>query len=69
MVTGVLEILYKLLAEHEVKEEDMREEILELPDGSVVAASRSPGFTLLLYMLNDSPLFKVVSKIGKIYTK
>ena len=56
----MLEILYKLLRDHEVTEEDFREEVMELPDGSTVTASKPPGFTLLLHMLNDSPLFKMV---------
>ena len=61
VVTCVLEILYKLLRDHEVTEADFREEVLELPNGSTVAASKTPGFSLLMHMLNDSPLFKMVS--------
>ena len=61
VVTGVLEILYKLLRDHEVTEDDFREEVLELPNGSTVAASKKPGFSLLMHMLNDSPLYKMVS--------
>ena len=60
-MTGVLEILYKLLRDHEVTEDDFREEVLELPNSSTVAASKKPGFSLLMRMLNDSPLYKMVS--------
>ncbi|KAL8613661.1 hypothetical protein ACOMHN_029753 [Nucella lapillus] len=63
VLSGVLEVLYKLLREHEVREEDLREEVLELPNGSTVAASKPAGFTLLIHMLNDSPLFKMVMHI------
>ena len=61
VVTCVLEILHKLLRDHEVTEDDFREEVLELPNSSTVAASKKPGFSLLMHMLNDSPLFKMVS--------
>nr|KAG5691714.1 hypothetical protein BaRGS_010217 [Batillaria attramentaria] len=63
VVSAVLEILYKLLRDHEVSEENFRDELLELPKGSTVSASKPPGFTLLKHMLNDSSLFKMVMRI------
>ncbi|KAK7106896.1 nuclear pore complex protein Nup205-like [Littorina saxatilis] len=63
VVTGVLEVVYKLLRDHEVTEDDFREDFVELPNGSMVGASKAPGFSLLVHMLNDSSLFKMVMRI------
>ncbi|XP_025098310.1 nuclear pore complex protein Nup205-like isoform X3 [Pomacea canaliculata] len=63
VLSSVLEILFKLLRDHEVSENDFRDELLELPSGGTVSASKPPGFILLQNMLNDSSLFKMVMRI------
>lgn len=62
-MAGVLEILYKLLCDHEVSDEDFCDEVVELPNGATAVTGKAPGFTLLIQMLNDSPLFKMVLSV------
>jgi hypothetical protein len=64
VAAAVLEILYKLLAEHEVRMEDFIDEpCLENVHDSAQPAvmSKPPGHTLLIYMTSDSNVLRTVS--------
>ncbi|ESP04618.1 hypothetical protein LOTGIDRAFT_237278 [Lottia gigantea] len=58
-----LEIMCKLLHEHEVKETDFIETVVERQGGGTVSTNKPPGHLLLLYMLNDSGLLKMILRL------
>ena len=62
MGASVLEILEKLLSSHSVSLEDFYDQQVEVQGGGTAVANKPPGHSLLIHMLNDSPLLKMVSK-------
>ncbi|XP_046581767.1 nuclear pore complex protein Nup205-like [Haliotis rubra] len=60
---SALEILCKLLQDHEIHEDDFRDTLVDIQGGGIVSANKPPGHTLLLHMLNDSGLLKMVLRV------
>ncbi|XP_055955132.1 nuclear pore complex protein Nup205 [Patella vulgata] len=58
-----LEIMCKLLHEHEVKEIDFIDQVVEIQGGGAVSTNKPPGHVLLLHMLNDSGLLKMILRV------
>ena len=56
----MLEIFYKLLEQFEPSAENMSEEYIEISGGERVMASKSPGYTLMVHMLNETRMLKMV---------
>ncbi|KAK3098344.1 hypothetical protein FSP39_018633 [Pinctada imbricata] len=63
VAVGALEILCKLLREHELVAEDFVDELVELQGGGVVPLNKSSGHVLLTHMLKDSGLLRMVLRI------
>ncbi|OWF55575.1 nuclear pore complex protein Nup205-like [Mizuhopecten yessoensis] len=63
IAASVLNILSKLLREHEIVPEDFVDELIEVQSGGTVVANKSAGHTLLVYMLNDSSFLRMILRI------
>ena len=72
IAASTLEILHKLLAEHEVKAEDFVDEPcvdFVQPNSSVPSImSKPPGHTLLVHLSSDSAMLKTVSHSFSLYS-
>lgn len=60
MASGVLQIFVKLLEQFEPSSENMSEEYVEISGRDRVTAAKTPGYTLMVHMLNETPLLKMV---------
>ncbi|XP_078583598.1 nuclear pore complex protein Nup205-like isoform X1 [Branchiostoma floridae x Branchiostoma japonicum] len=63
VTSGVLQVLHKLLQYHEMSPEDFLDQTIEVQGGGTTIANKPPGHTLLIHMLNDSPLLKTILQI------
>ena len=66
VAASVLHILYKLLERHEVMFEDFVEQQVELAGEGVITLNKPPGYSIMLHMLNDTPMLKMVGKCVRI---
>ncbi|MGH0127994.1 UNVERIFIED_CONTAM: hypothetical protein FKN15_028574 [Acipenser sinensis] len=53
---AVLDVFHKLLKDYEPQPSDFVEEMVEL-QGELVVANKSPGYSVMFHLLNDSPMF------------
>ncbi|KAJ8314739.1 hypothetical protein KUTeg_006889 [Tegillarca granosa] len=60
IASSALEIMSKLLHDHEIIQEDFVDQLVELQTGGTVIASKSPGHILIIHMLNDSSLLRMI---------
>ena len=60
VASGVLEIFVKLLEQFEPSGENMSEEYIEINGGGRVMAPKSPGYTIMIHMLNETRMLKMV---------
>ena len=58
----VLGILYKLLNDHQVSTDDFVDQYVEVQGKGTAPLCKPPGHTILIHMLNESPMFKTVSR-------
>ncbi|CAL1531629.1 unnamed protein product, partial [Lymnaea stagnalis] len=63
IVTGCLDVLLKLLADYELRTEDLLNDMVDVPNVGVIPASKPPGLILLCLLLSDSHLFKMIQLI------
>ena len=56
----VLEVLYKLLRDHESSVEDFLDHAVDVQGDKTVMANKPPGHMLMVHLLNDSPTLKMV---------
>ncbi|CAB4015675.1 nuclear pore complex Nup205-like, partial [Paramuricea clavata] len=63
VASGVLQILVKLLEQFEPSAENMSEEYIEISARERVTAAKSPGYTLMLHMLNETSMLKMILSI------
>ena len=61
VASDVLQILFKLLEGYTPKPEDFVDQFVELQGGERVVIPKPPGFSLMMYMLNDTPMLRMVS--------
>ena len=59
----MLEVLYKLLYQHEVIAEDFIDQTVDIQGGGTVLANKSPGHNIMVHLLNDTAMLKMVSSI------
>ena len=64
---SVLGILYKLLSTHQVAPEDFMEQVVEVQGEGATVTNKPPGHSILLHMLNDSPMLRMVRVV--VYTQ
>ena len=64
VASGVLQIFFKLLEQFEPSSENMSEEYIEINGRDRVMAAKSPGYTLIVHMLNETPMLKMVRCFG-----
>ncbi|XP_041111407.1 nuclear pore complex protein Nup205 isoform X1 [Polyodon spathula] len=55
---AVLDVFHKLLKDYEPQPSDFVEEMVEL-QGELVVANKSPGYSVMFHLLNDSPMFSL----------
>ena len=55
-----MQIFVKLLEQFEPSSENMSEEYIEISGRDRVTAAKTPGYTLMVHMLNETPLLKMV---------
>ena len=60
VASGVLQIFVKLLEQFEPSSENISEEYIEINGRERVTAAKSPGYTLMVHMLNETPMLKMV---------
>jgi nuclear pore complex protein Nup205 len=60
VASSSLNILHKLLLNHELSVNDLIEQHYEISPKSFVPLPQQPGFLILLHLLNDSPLLRKV---------
>ena len=57
----MLEVLFKLLYQHEVVAEDFIDQTVDIQGGGTVLASKSPGHNIMVHLLNDTAMLKMVN--------
>ena len=57
----MLEVLYKLLYQHEVVAEDFIDQTVDIQGGGTVLANKSPGHNIMVHLLNDTAMLKMVN--------
>lgn len=62
VASAVLEILFKLLEGYVPKPDDFVDQFVEIQGGERVLVPKPPGFSLMTYMLNDTPMLRMVSE-------
>lgn len=61
VASAVLQILFKLLEGYSPKPDDFVDQCVEIQGGEQMKVPKPPGFILMTYMLNDTPMLKMVS--------
>lgn len=61
VASAVLQILFKLLEGYTPKPEDFVNQFVEIQGGERILVPKPPGFSLMTYMLNDTPMLRMVS--------
>ena len=61
VASAVLQILFKLLEGYTPKPEDFVDQFVEIQGGERILVPKPPGFSLVTYMLNDTPMLRMVS--------
>ena len=61
VASAVLQILFKLLEGYTPKPEDFVDQFVEIQGGERILVPKPPGFSLMTYMLNDTPMLRMVS--------
>ena len=61
VASGVLEILFKLLESYEPRSEEFVDQFVEVQGGERILMPKPPGFSLMVHMLNDTPMLRMVS--------
>ena len=56
----MLEVLFKLLYQHEVVPEDFIDQTVDIQGGGTVLANKSPGHNIMVHLLNDTAMLKMV---------
>lgn len=62
VASDVLQILFKLLEGYVPRPEDFVNQAAEMQGGERVLVPKPPGFSLMTYMLNDTPMLRMVSE-------
>ena len=57
----MLEVLFKLLYQHEVVAEDFIDQTVDIQGGGTVLANKSPGHNIMVHLLNDTAMLKMVN--------
>ncbi|XP_013384593.1 nuclear pore complex protein Nup205 [Lingula anatina] len=57
---ATLEVLYKLLKDHEVRADHFLDHHVEVQGGGTVPAAKPPGHSLLVHMLNDGAFLRMI---------
>ena len=60
VASSVLHILHKLLDGYEMTHDDFIDRKVEVPGEGERSAHKPPGHSLMLHMLNDTPMLKMV---------
>lgn len=61
VASAVLQILFKLLEGYSPKPDDFVDKFVEIQGGEQMKVPKPPGLILMTYMLNDTPMLKMVS--------
>ena len=56
-----MEIMYKLLSNHDIVQNDFIEQTCEIAQGRVITLPCQPGHSIMHHLLNDSALLRKVS--------
>lgn len=54
-------MLFKLLEDYSPQPSDFVDQYLEVQGGQRILAPKQPGFTIMVHMLNDTPMLRTVS--------
>lgn len=60
VASAVLEIFVKILSNYEPLPEHMQDRDVEIQGVRFGKAAKPPGYELMLFMLNDTPMFRLV---------
>ena len=61
VATLALDVLYKLLSSHEFTEDDFQDSTYQLPNREVAIVPKSPGYSLLVHLMNNSQVLRKVA--------
>ena len=61
VASSVLEIFIKILASYEPLSEHLQDHDVEIQGVRFGKAAKPPGYELMLHLLNDTPMFRLVS--------